>query len=108
MNKIPNDDTGNAIREIISTGVDLTKRMNIDFFIEVPDKKFGEQIIRELIEKGFKTNLDYDKEYESWTCYCTKNTFLEYTNIVTIEKYLEKVASKNFGKLDGFATYGNL
>jgi len=107
MKNIHEDDTGIAIREIISNGVNIERTMDIDFFIDIQDEEDGNKIASEIKEKGFNTSLEYDKEEKAWTCYCTKNMFLDYEAIIEIESLLDNVAKKYNGKIDGFATYGN-
>ncbi len=71
-------------------------------------KKNGGLISKEVKKIGFDTKIEFDAEYEDWTCYCSKKIFLDYNIIVNIEIILDKIARKYNGNIDGFGTYGNL
>lgn len=105
---IPNNATGNAIREIIRNGVDLTKEMEIDFFIAVPSENAGELISKEISSLGFSISIENDVETNTWTCYCSKKMMLDYNLISEFETKLDSIAKKVGGYIDGFGTYGNL
>lgn len=45
MNQFPDDETGDALNQFQQNGFDLSKPLDIDFFVAVPSKK---QVIRWL------------------------------------------------------------
>ncbi len=108
MKNIPNDATGDAIRQIIDYGVDLNKPMDVDFFVVIPNEKRGLSFIEELKNENFTFSLEYDDEDKEWTCYCTKSMFLEHKDITETERYLDSHAKQFDGYIDGFGTFGNI
>ncbi|WP_415396409.1 ribonuclease E inhibitor RraB [Sulfurimonas sp. CS5] len=109
MNDIEKNATREAIENIISSKtVDLAKETLMDFFIDVPDKNIGNVIAQEVKELSFQTSVEYDEEDNSWTCYCSKNIFLDFNTIMNIEDSLDEIAKKHGGYSDGFGTFGNL
>lgn len=107
LNEIPNDSTGQAIKEIIKNGVKLDLTMDIDFFVVLPNIENGKSFEKEIHNFDFITSLEFDEEHNLLTCYCTKNMYLEYYEIIKIENLLTKVSSIYNGYYDGFGTFGN-
>ena len=108
MSSIPDDDTGAAIKRWEVEGSDLTKPMTIDFFVAVSSKDVGTNFSQQNELRDFKTDVEYDNESGTWTCYCSKTMIPDYKEIVEIERMLSSVASRVGGCfLDGFASYGN-
>jgi regulator of RNase E activity RraB len=108
MEPIPNDETGEALREILKNGSDLTRPMEIDFFVAVPSKKTGNQVALKAKALGFKISVEQDDETGDWTCYCTKTLIPEYSKVVKIEKQLSSISKVYGGYSDGFGSYGNV
>ncbi|MES9904409.1 MAG: ribonuclease E inhibitor RraB [Sedimenticola sp.] len=107
MASIPNDETGNALRQFVKDGSDLSEFMEIDFFVAIPSKQKGNEVALEARELGFKTSVELDVESGEWTCYCTKTLIPEYLEVVKIEKQLSTIAKLRGGYADGFGSYGN-
>lgn len=107
MTSIPNDAIGDALRRIIAGGSDLTKPMEIDYFVAVPSDSAGNQVARMAQEQGFNTKVSQDDKTSEWTCYCTKTFVPEYAEIVKIEQQLDTLAQPFGGYIDGFGSWGN-
>lgn len=107
MIDIPNDATGDALREFVKNGSDLTKPMEIDFFVAVPSKKAGDEVVLRAKTLGFRVSLEQDTESGDWTCYCIKTLIPEYAEVVKIEQQLSTIAKPFGGYSDGFGSYGN-
>lgn len=107
MTHIPNDETGVALKQFVKDGSDLSKLMEIDFFVAIPSKQKGNKVALEAEELGFKTSIEFDVESGEWTCYCTKTLIPEYLEVVKIEKQLSSIAKQHDGYVDGFGSYGN-
>jgi len=43
---LPDDADGNALRLVADSGVDLSRPMDIDFVVAVPDRQAGEAVAR--------------------------------------------------------------
>lgn len=107
MEPIPNDATGDALRRFIETGSDLTKPMEIEFFVAVPTQEAGNRFAPIVEAKGYKVSVEKNEETNDWTCYCSRTLIREYSAIVKIEKTLTELAEPFNGYADGFGSYGN-
>lgn len=107
MHQFPDNDTGDALNQFQENGFDLSRPMDIDFFIAVPSRKAGNQVAMEAAKIGFKVSVEKDEESKEWTCYCTKTLIPEYFEVVRIEEELSSIAEPYGGYSDGFGSYGN-
>jgi Regulator of ribonuclease activity B len=107
MNLTPGDDTNAALMKYEADGSDLTKPMEIDFFVAVFSEEKGNLVSSEAQALGFRTNVELDIETSEWTCYCTKTLIPEYSEVVRIEQQLDDLARPHGGYIDGFGSYGN-
>jgi regulator of RNase E activity RraB len=117
MKSIPDDPTGEALRQLMEHGSDLSKPMEMDFFIAVPSQEAGDKVAIKARELGFTTVVEQDDELDEeghppdhppeWTCYCTKTLIPEYSEIVKIEEQLGSIAEEFGGYSDGFGSFGN-
>ncbi len=107
MNSIPNDETGQALKRFVQDGSDITKPMEMDFFVAVPSKDAGDKVALKVHELGFVTSVEQDSETHDWTCYCTKVFIPEYSEVVKTEQQLDSIAKEFGGYADGFGSYGN-
>jgi regulator of RNase E activity RraB len=64
MTPIPDDATGEALRQLEERGSDLTKPMEIDFFVAVPSEEAGHKVAAKAQELGFTTSVEQDEEFE--------------------------------------------
>jgi hypothetical protein len=102
----PDDADGDALRAVASLGYDMTKPMDIDFCVDVPDSEIGERVAELVSRSGYRTNLDYDKEDDAWTCYCTKCMVPTYEAVVGAQKELDELSGPLGGRSDGWGTFG--
>ncbi|PAU77003.1 hypothetical protein CK501_15670 [Halovibrio salipaludis] len=107
MGQFPDDETGDALNQFQENGFDLSKPMEVDFFVAVPSKSSGEYVAVKAEEAGFSVSVEQDVETGEWTCYCTKKILPEYSEIVKLEKQLDKMAGLYGGYADGFGSFGN-
>jgi len=107
MKPIPNDATGKALRLIAKNGSDLTKPLEMDFFVAAPSEEAGVSIALKAGELGFTTSVELDDEDQEWTCYCTMVLVPDYSEVVKIEQQLDSIAKEYGGYADGFGTFGN-
>lgn len=107
MKQFPDDETGEVLNQFQQNGFDLSRPLEIDFFVAVPSKKIGDQVAKKVVNLGFKTSVERDEETGEWTCYCTKTLIPEYAEVVRIEKELTSIAKPYGGYADGFGSYGN-
>ena len=107
MNQFPDDETAKVLGQFRQCGFDLSKPLEIDFFVAVPSKRLGDQVALEVDKLGFKPTVEQDEETGEWTCYCTKSLIPEYAEVVKIEEELTRIAKPYHGYTDGFGSYGN-
>lgn len=105
--ELPDTATGDALRSLMRDGSNLSRPMDIDFFLAVPDKETGWKIAREVRRLGYDASLEQDDENQDWTCYCRKNLVPKYSEVVRLENELDLLAKKYGGYADGFGSYGN-
>lgn len=104
---LPNDDDGNALRRLEAAGSDLTKEMDIDFAVDIPDQRVGLEFASIVEAKGFRTNVSHDEELDRWTCYCSRTMLPSYESIVSIQELLKELGEKFGARPDGWGTFGN-
>ena len=68
----------------MKNGFDLSKPMQIDFFLAVLSMEKGIKISQIVEKLGFNTSVEQDEETQEWTCYCTKIMIPEYTEIIRV------------------------
>lgn len=107
MNVFPDDETGNVLRDFQKNGFDLSKPMDIDFFVAVPSRPSGEKVALQARALGYVVSVEQDDDTKEWTCYCTKRMVPDYHKIVSIEDELMAISKPFDGFADGFGTYGN-
>ena len=104
---LPDDETGGALRRYVKDGSDLSRPMVMDFFALVPSQTAGEGVASTARELGFDTNVEYDEESKTWTCYCTKVIVPRYETVCGIEREIDSIARRFGGRADGFDSFGN-
>jgi len=105
--QLPNDSDGDALRRLIATGSDLSKEMEIDFMVDVPDQDTGLAFATAVGPLGFRSHVDKDSDTGEWTCYCSRRMVPSYDAIVTVQKTLEDVGRPYNAKPDGWGSFGN-
>ncbi len=101
------DATRAALERIALDGSDMSRPLDMDFFVAVPDAAAGNVVATRAAELGFATNVEQDAESQEWTCYCTKRLVPTFDAVVAIEQQLEALARDVGGYADGFGTFGN-
>jgi len=103
----PDDDDGDALRRVAEDGNDMSKPMDIDLSVAVPDKESGDRVAELARARGYAVDVYFDEEDESWTCYCTKNMLVTYDGVVTAQEELDELSEPFGGYCDGWGTLGN-
>jgi hypothetical protein len=105
--ELPNDSDGDALRRLIATGSDLSREMEIDFAVDVPNKETGLAFAAVVGPLGFRTVVDRGDATGRWTCYCSRKMVPSYDEIVSIQETLDQVGRPYNAKPDGWGTFGN-
>ena len=99
--------TADALRRIENDGSDLSKPLEIDFFIAAPSQEAGQAIAEAASKLGFLTQLELDEESQDYTCYCTTKIIPSTDRVVEIEESLHAIGQQFGGHGDGFGSFGN-
>lgn len=107
MTFIPDNKTRRALEQLENNGSDLSKPLEIDFFVAVPSEDKGHEVALKAQNLGFKISVEQDLETKDWTCYCTKTIIPKYSTIIDLEQQLSFISKPHRGYIDGFGSYGN-
>ena len=102
----PNDADGDALRRVAQRS-DMSKPMDIDFAVEVPDQARGEKMAELSAQRGYVAAVECDAAGLSWTCYCTKRMVPAYEAVIAAQKELDELSAPLGGHSDGWGTAGN-
>ncbi len=103
----PDDADGKALLRVATDGADMSKPMEIDFFVDVSDEDVGEQVADAATEAGYEVTVTQDDETEEWTCFCSKTMLATYDGVIEAQAELDRLAEPFGAKTDGWGTFGN-
>src|SRR5215831_15775762 len=103
----PNDADGDALRRVARDGSDMTRAMDIDFAVAVPDESSALAVARLAEGMGYRLSVVRDDESGSWTCYCTRSMVPTYAAVIAAQAELDRLAGPVGGASDGWGTFGN-
>jgi hypothetical protein len=107
VDELPHDADGDALRRLVATGSDLSKEMEIDFAVDVPDRHVGLAFAAAVEPFGFRTKVDQDRETGDWTCYCARTMVPSYDAIIGAQETLADIGRRYNAKPDGWGSFGN-
>jgi hypothetical protein len=107
LDDLPNDSDGDALRQLIANGSDLSKEMQIDFAVLIPDRDTGLAFAVAVEPLGFRTDVDQGGETGRWTCYCSRTMVPTYDAMIAVQKMLEEVGRPYNAIPDGWGSFGN-
>lgn len=107
MDDLPHDSDGDALRRLASAGSDLSKEMEVDFAVDVPDRNAGLAFAAAAEASGFRTAVDQDSDTNEWTCYCSRNLIPSYTTIVALQHTLGVIGIPYNAVPTGWGSFGN-
>jgi hypothetical protein len=103
----PNDGDGDALRRLARDGNDMTRPMEIDFAVAVPNEAAGLAVAKVVEGLGYRTDVARDEETGDWTCYCSRSMVPTYAALADAQRELDRVAKPLGGASDGWGTFGN-
>jgi regulator of RNase E activity RraB len=103
---LPADSDGDALRRLIADGSDLSKEMEIDFAMAVPDREAGEAFAVVARQIGFVTDVYLDSDGK-WTCYCTRIMIPSYDAMIDTQETLADIGRPFDAVPDGWGSFGN-
>jgi regulator of RNase E activity RraB len=102
--RFPKDEDGKTLELLYKNGVDFNKKHQLDFFIVLENEKDAFELGRELEERNFMFTIEEDPETKEWVCCVTKEMYLDYDEIVSFQKELNKLSKPFNGYCDGWGT----
>jgi len=108
VDDFPNDDDGDALRLLVANGADLSKPIEVDFQVAMPDERSAQEFARIVRKLGYRAEV-YDSPECSlpWTCECTLTMLATYEGIVAAQAKLAELAKPLGGYPDGWGSFGN-
>jgi len=103
----PNDADGDALRRVAATGNEMSKPMDIDFQIAVPDEAAATRVAVEAAKLGYRISIYESMPCCPWTCNCTRTMLAEYDAIIAVQAELDAIARPLGGYADGWGAFGN-
>ena len=107
MDELPNDDDGNALRQLALDGSDISRSMLIDCAVSVPNKDKGMAFAATVAKIGFKTDVHFSHGSKRWTCYCTCTMIPSYNAMIDTQAILKEAGRPFDAKPDGWGSFGN-
>jgi regulator of RNase E activity RraB len=111
MTEYPQDADGDALRRIQADGSDMSRPMDIDFAVAVPDEAAGNSVAEGAKALGYKTDVVHDlgeDDGESWTCYCTRRMIPTHQGLLNAQEQLDELGRRFGGYADGWGSFGNI
>ncbi|MFT4515830.1 MAG: hypothetical protein ACI89X_003936 [Planctomycetota bacterium] len=126
MTIFPDDDDGDVLKSLAEAGVDLSKSLEIEFHVAVPDEESGKKVAAAVQAGGYKCELVFDEgepedgEAEEggeshedqdvgsdefgpmWTVHVPIDLVPEHQRIVEIQAELEGFSKPHGGGSDGW------
>ena len=126
MTTFPDDDDGAVLKSLAEAGVDLSKPLELEFHVAVPDEESGKMVAAAVQAGGYKCELVFDEgepedgEIEAdgashedqdmgdeefgpmWTVYVMVEMVPEYQRIVDLQVELEGLSKPHGGGSDGW------
>lgn len=102
--QFPADDNGEMLKAMADAGMDLTKSMNIDFFLVFDERSDAESVLEDLTAKndGAELELQFNEEVEKWEIIASYHMVPEYDAIIAKETELNSFAGEFDGMTDGW------
>jgi hypothetical protein len=104
----PNDADGDALRRVVACGNDMSRPMEIYFFVVVLDRSVGRKFARAASRAGYLTDMRRDDEDDVITCTCSKTMLATYDGVVHAQHELAELSRPLGGYTDGWGTFGNV
>ncbi|QIJ05014.1 ribonuclease E inhibitor RraB [Shewanella chilikensis] len=102
--QFPDDDNGKMLQAMQESGIDLSKPLDVDFFLVFDDQRDAESALEDLSqsEQAGEVELQFNEEIEKWELIVCINMVPEYQALVTRETELNSFAAEFDGMTDGW------
>ena len=103
----PGDADGDALRRVAASGANMSRPIEIEFFVAIPDREAGEAIARLAAKAGYRPELVHDEEDDAWDCCCRKTMLPTYEGVMAAQRELDELGRPLGGCSDGWGTTGD-
>ncbi|QBF81607.1 ribonuclease E inhibitor RraB [Shewanella maritima] len=102
--QFPEDDNGQMLAAMAESGIDLTKALDVDFFLVFDDQRDAESALETLVQDRAEGELEihFDEDTEKWEVIVCINMVPEYDALVAKEVALNEFAQEFDGISDGW------
>ncbi|QYK07781.1 ribonuclease E inhibitor RraB [Shewanella mangrovisoli] len=102
--QFPDDDNGKMLAAMAEAGIDLTKALDVDFFLVFDDQRDAESALEELANSDLEgeVELNLNDELGKWEIIVCINMVPDYDDLVEQETILNDFAVEFGGMTDGW------
>lgn len=102
--QFPEDDNGKMLAAMQESGIDLSKPLDVDFFLVFDDKRDAESALENAVNLDIKaqTELNLNDELGKWELIVCVNMLPEYDSLIAQETALHEFAEEFGGVSDGW------
>lgn len=107
--QFPEDDNGQMLAAMADAGIDLTKSIEVDFFLVFDDQRDAESALEALSQTDMQGELElnFDEENTKWEVIVCLKMVPEYAALVGKETELNSFAQEFDGISDGWGVMQN-
>ena len=107
--QFPEDDNGQMLAAMADAGIDLTKSIEVDFFLVFDDQRDAESALEALSQTDIQGELElnFDEENTKWEVIVCLQMVPEYAALVGKETELNSFAQEFDGISDGWGVMQN-
>ena len=107
--QFPEDDNGQMLAAMADAGIDLTKSIEVDFFLVFDDQRDAESALEALSQTDMQGELElnFDEENTKWEVIVCLQMVPEYAALVGKETELNSFAQEFDGICDGWGVMQN-
>ena len=105
---LPETPDGNALRDLVTHGSDLSQPMLVNFQVAVPSEEAANRFAKVVLKLGYRVESYASPECSlPWTCECSSRMIATHDAIIAIQKELARLAVPFEGYPDGWGSFGN-
>jgi Regulator of ribonuclease activity B len=103
----PDDQDAQLIAKLESAGVDLSRPLNVEHFLTLPDERMARQVVAKLASTGGTVRLSPSLMGRSWTVRVAFPMVVTLARITAIREQLGAFAAEHGGEYTGWGTTGD-
>jgi hypothetical protein len=102
--QFPDDDNGEMLKAMAEAGIDLSKALEVDFFLVFDEQRDAESALEALSQSDLEGELElvFDDEIAKWELIVAINMVPAYEALVAKETELNTFAAEFDGMTDGW------